>query len=120
MVITCWELSRLTVDGEALNSVQVKHKESLLSIRTLQQEAEQAEVTIAATSQELLDAVEDGAPHIELQGHLDLTSEPMRDTMYWRMLNAETPAGASYLPESIRVCIKPHNHIFAPCSLESK
>lgn len=47
-------------------------------MRALQQHAEQAEVTVVATPQELLDAVKRGAQHVVINAHLDLTTvEPM-------------------------------------------
>lgn len=47
--------------------------------RVLQQEGE---VTVVTTTERLLEAVVDGAPHIEIRAHLDLTILDLLDTYY--------------------------------------
>lgn len=74
--------------------------------RVLKQDDIPVEVTVVATSQELLDAVDDGAVHIEIRDHLDLTRfTPLGfgSNDYLSMLT--TPGQIHYLGQSIRVCI---------------
>lgn len=59
-----------------------------VATRALQQEAAQAEVTVVTTPQQLLDAWDGHAMHIEIRAHLDLTTvEPHAS---WLMLTQFT------------------------------
>ena len=87
-------------------------------MRALQQQAGQAEVTVVTTPQQLLDAVEEKATHIEIRAHLDLTTvTPLtRDsvlacaTLPWLctgavMLNDKRTTTEDY-GQSIKVCYR--------------
>lgn len=64
-----------------------------------------AELTVVTTAQQLVDAVEEGALHIEIRDHLDLTTVRPRDvTDTMRMLN-EDVNDTSDFGQSIRVCV---------------
>ena len=58
-----------------LQGGQVEHAQRPAGLRALQQSAATAKVTVVTTAQQLQDAVWTGAAHIEVQAHLDLTSE---------------------------------------------
>lgn len=67
-------------------------RDSPMALRKLQQSLH-AEVTVVATPQQLLDAVDGGARHIEIREHLDLTtvlplSGPDPYAMLWRLETA--------------------------------
>lgn len=65
-------------------------------------------VTVVTTAEELLEAVTRGDPHIELQAHLDLTSQDfiVEERSQFKFLMGSIPASV----ESIRVRLLP------PCS----
>lgn len=69
-------------------------------MRALQQTAA---VTVVTTAQQLLDAVEDGAGHIEIRAHLDLTTvQPLGTTLRQTMLTDRTQTLANFKTQSIR------------------
>lgn len=74
--------------------------------RELQQQAGQAELTIVKSAQQLIDAVDAGALHIEIRDHLDLTTATPRDTnsSWVRMLN-DNSASTKDFGLSIRVLL---------------
>ena len=75
-------------------------------LRALQQQADATEAIVVTTAQQLLDAVEAQAAHIEIRDHLDLTTVKPRsyDARVKRMLNgADLSAGVKDFGLSIRV-----------------
>lgn len=81
-------------------------------LRTIQQEAEAAEVTAVFTADDFANAVARGVPHIVIRDHLDLTTiQPQlggAPVLYDMAVYSETPT----VGRSIRVCAplfyKPH------------
>lgn len=70
--------------------------------RALQQQ--QVKVTVVTTPQQLLDALEDGAQHIDIRAHLDLTTITPRDNKgVKRMLNDGNKTTSDFA-HSLRVC----------------
>lgn len=59
-------------------------------MRALRQQSQEAEVTVVTTPQQLLDSVEEGALHIDIRAHLNLTTVPPHDNESFKiMLNAK-------------------------------
>lgn len=79
-------------------------------MRSLQQQAAQAEVTVVISPQQLLDTLEKGATNIEIRAHLDFTTVEPRD-IYGRnrMLNDDEDSFSDF-GNSIRVCL--NNQLF--------
>lgn len=68
---------------------------------------------IVNTAEELKDALEDAATHIEIQGHLNLTSLPVFDSVTnygpsWSTVLGSLPPST----QSIRVCISFFNPLY--------
>lgn len=74
-----------------------------IDMRALQQQTEQAQAIVVTTPGQLLDAMDEGAMHIQVRDHLDLTTVgPRYDKGYPAMLS-DFPGPKQIMPKSIQV-----------------